>query len=225
MLPPAIHPSFRKKTFTQVNLSPAIPGGLPEQFVLYHGAGNIASLHKLLEIWTWVTRSITPTQVLLIAGLDEAIRKQIPALVNDYGVQDSVFPLPNLVITDLTAIYQTCSALINPDSIHPWGDPIRNALVCGKPVAALESPLSDVVAGPAAYLVPAKEDSQEFSRALGAALVTLLIDESLSEQMKENALKQSSSWHFEKFRCSLSELYAELLSPKDFSRDKSQPKT
>ena len=104
-------------------------------------------------------------------------------------------------------IYQGCSALFHPAPLSPWGGAVSWALACGKPVVAAESALTDALVGPAAYLAPLDD-----ARALGAALITVLVEEEVAEKLSLAAQKQAAGWHSPAFGQELLAAYQEILS-------------
>ncbi len=86
--------------------------------------------------------------------------------------------LPPLIPPEIPALYRRASALFHPAPVTPWGGPVRHALASGAPVVALETGLSSAMVGPAAYLVPGEDD-----RAMGAALITVIVEDEVREQL------------------------------------------
>ena len=211
-LPPAVHPYF------QCALEAHCPApsderpldglDLPETYLLVHGPGDEPALRCLLDAWSWAAGSIGAYFPLVLVGLDRADQDRLAALLAEYQLTGTAIPLPRLSLTTLAALYRRCSALFHPAHISPWGDPVRLALACGKPVVALESERAAALVGPAGYLVPANADYPAMSRALGAALITVVVEESLAEKLAEAAGRQAASWQFDLFKKSLREFYA-----------------
>jgi hypothetical protein len=191
-LPPVLHPDF----FSPLQDTPepgAIGAGLfpelPETFILYHGPTNRSWLLRLLEAWSWAAGAIGDYYPLLILGLDSAAGAGLSRLLEELQMAGTVRALPVLPTPALAAIYQRCTALFHPAPLSPWGCPVRAALACGKPVVALESPYADAVAGPAAYLAPAGQD-----RSLGAALITVVVEPEVSENLSRQARARAAAW-------------------------------
>jgi glycosyltransferase involved in cell wall biosynthesis len=99
--------------------------------------------------------------------------------------------------------------LFHPAPIAPWGAPERHALACGKPVVASENLFSDALFGPAAYLAPAGD-----ARALGAALITVVVEDSVAENLSQAARQRAESWLDQGFGQKLYEAYLLLLERK-----------
>ena len=86
----------------------------------------------------------------------------------------------------------------------------RAALACAKPVVAYESAWADAMVGPAAYLVPPGGGAQAGSRALGAALITVVVEESVAEELSQAARLRSAQWGQAEFGERLAEAYRQL---------------
>ena len=181
---------------------------IPEDFVLYHGAGEENALRMVVESWGWVNHALGETTRLLAAGLDGAARNHLAELAAENDIAGSVHILPEIPLAKLAETYRRSRALFHPAAISPWGDPLQLALACAKPVVALESSWADARLGPAAYLAPPK------GRALGAALVTILVEDEIAQALSEEAKKRSAAWKTveEKFQYDLSEVYKNVIS-------------
>ena len=62
-------------------------------------------------------------------------------------------------------------------------------LASGQALVAEDEPLTAARCGPAAYLVPPEDP-----RALGAALITLIVDENANGQLREAARNKVRDW-------------------------------
>lgn len=206
-LPPAVHPLFTPGAASGPAPSPV--SGLPETYVLYHGAGSEADLRRLLETWSWAAGPIGAYYPLVLAGLGPQERARLEALLPAYGLEETVLALPELDLPALAALYRGCQALLHPAPSAPWESPLRLALALGRPAAAVETPLSAALAGPAAYLAPWEPGG----RALGAALITLVVEEGLAGQLSAAARRRSAGWDPARFREALGQAYASVSGP------------
>lgn len=198
--------------FANIN-SHDLPGSdLPESYILYHGPGGEADLRRLLDAWSWADPAIGKYYPLLAIGLDSNDRVRLGELAETYHASSTVQALPEISIAELATIYNRCSALFQTGSLSPWGDPFCMAMACAKPIVALHTPLADARLGPAAYLIQPGDSLKATSRALGAALVTVIVDESVGESLAATAKKRSAAWLAAEtsFQASLSEYYCKL---------------
>jgi glycosyltransferase involved in cell wall biosynthesis len=216
ILPPSVHPQF----FQQVEaagLFSSLSEGLPDSFVLYHADGLLSDLPVLLETWAWVVSAVGSDFHLLLAGFSGRLRPQVEKMIGEFAVLDSVNMLPELTMPELAFAYQNCTCLIALRAISAWGNPLRSALACGKPVAAPDGSYNDNIVGPAAYLVPVSEAGEKFRRALAAAILTILVEDGVSEQLSQSALQRSCHWSPDVFSAGLGRLYRDLLGFERFS--------
>ncbi len=200
-LPPVAHPAFVPKP----EAAP-IGLGLPEEYLLYHGASDEQTLLRLLESWTWAAASIGELYPLVVLGLDQIARDFLVKRLPEFHVQDSVRILAEIQFQHLPAIYQNCIALIHAGPPAPWGSALRHALACGKAVVAQQEPMSEALVGSAAYLV-APDDLRSF----GAAIITVVVDEKARESLEDAARQRSARWEVENFRSGLAKIYAEEM--------------
>jgi hypothetical protein len=212
-LPPSVHPLFQTHEGAP-NPASCVKAeldalNLPETYLLHHGPGDEPGLRRLLDAWSWAAGSIGGYYPLLLAGLDRAAQDRFAALLAEYQLTDTARPLPLLSLPALAAVYQGCSALFHPArQISPWGDPARLALACGKPVVALESERAAALMGPAGYLISPQQPYPAICRALGAALITVVVEESLAEALSQAGRGRAASWRLDSFSYSLRECYA-----------------
>lgn len=208
-LPPVVHPAFSEsRSGSKDDISSL---DLPETYVLYHGPYKLSDLQRLLRAWTWAVGAIGEYYPLLLIGMGKSGRENLELLHDVYELGETVRALPEMSHSGLVWLYQNCSALFHPVPISPWGSPVRMALACGKPVVALESPLADALVGPAAYLVPGSESEVNCDRALGAALLTVVVEESVANALSETAHQRVDSWRSADFTTALLAAYQQII--------------
>lgn len=201
-LPPLAHPRF-----TATIQTPPLPD-LPETYILYHGPHSDRALHRLVQAWSWATGPIGEYYPLLVLGLDRAGAARLNAILDQAGLSKTVSLLPPLPLESTIYLYQHCTAVFHPAEAPVWGSPLRSALICGKPLVALETRLSDALAGPAAYLIhPNRPDA---NRALGAALITVIVEEDVATRLAQAGRERSKGWHNNNFTAALEEVYHSL---------------
>ncbi len=169
--------------------TPALPAPLPEAFVLYHHTGAAEGLAAALRVWArWGAGSIGYDTPLLLLG--------VPALPADVppAVAETVVPYPAVPPPLLAAIYRQAAALLHPVAASVWGSPLALALAWGVPVVAWEEPTTEALVGQAAYLAPEGD-----WRALGAALVTTVVETPVAEALREQGLARARGWHADAF--------------------------
>lgn len=179
----------------------ALPANTPQEYLLYHGSGQPEALLPLLKAWTWAAGSIGELYPLLIAGLDAQQEAWLQSQLPIFDVQDyvqTVQPSP----AELHALIRGCTALIHPEPPAAWGSSLRQALANGKAVVALQEPLTEAMAGSAAYLVPVED-----TRSLGAAIITVVVEESVRATLEQQAAQKSARWTADAFEAALERVY------------------
>lgn len=210
-LPPVVAPVFGQETQFTAELEGL---ALPDTFILAQAAGRPAELRRLLDAWSWAAGPLGDYYPLVVPGLGPAGQALLASLSEEYELENSVRPLPPLRLTSLAALYQRCSAYFHTSKLAAWGDPARLALASGRPLVGLETRLMDALAGPAAYLVSGDRDWRQSSRLLGAALVTVVVEESVSEELSQAARRRAAPWlkAGEQFSEKLAQVYQSLVA-------------
>ncbi len=198
-VPPGVHPAFT---------APPQPGALealalPEAYALYHGPGDPASLRGLLDAWSWAAKAVGEDYPLLLVGLDASEQAGLAQLARGQPWAAALRARPSLSLDGLAALYQGCSVLFQPVESPAWGDPVRLALAAGKPVVGLETARMAALAGPAGYLIPTG-DYAASRRLLGAALISVLLDDDLAAGLSAAALERAAAWEWERFASAIS---------------------
>jgi len=184
---------------------------LPETYILYQGLTSRREIMGLLESWSWAAGAIGDYYPLWIVGVDESEQPGLKAWIQAHGLGDTVRLVPPLPLKALAPIYRNCSALFHPGVVSPWDGPLRMALFFGRPIVALESSRADAIVGPAAYLVPLDGNGRLDRRALGAALVAVIVEESLAQGLSQAARQRALGWSRHNFAVELKRAYQSLL--------------
>jgi hypothetical protein len=176
---------------------------LPEEFILYHGPGGRRHLEILLQAWKWAAPAIGELYPLLLVGLDREDSQVVSELGKVMDLGDSLVIMPSVTPAMLPDLYQLSTAVFHPAPASPWCGPVRLALASGKPLVATEDKLTAEMAGPAAYLV-----NRNDSRALGAALVTVVVERELAQRLSAAGKLRARDWVSNEFSEQLLGLYA-----------------
>lgn len=195
-LPIATHPNFLPANLRR-NGNQHIPE-LPEAFVLLGGPLTESNLERALAAWSWASGALGETTHLVIPSAPEHWAQEHLAKA---GLQKTVTFIAPKNIQDLAAMFQGMNALFEIAKPVPWGSALRHAIACGKPAAAAGYDWTKAIAGPAAYLAPPED-----TRLLGAAVLTLLVEESVAEQLSQAANERAASWRGSGFAGALQEI-------------------
>jgi len=206
-LPPVVPPKFLLAGSPEEDIRQTGALDLPETYVLYHGPSDEKSLRRLLDAWSWVADSLGQAYPLLALGLGQTGRERLASLAAEFSLGETVRSLPILPPGSLAAIYRLSAALFHPLMDPPWGGPVRLALASGTPVASFESELMNALVGPTAYLVPHGD-----ARLLGAALITILVDEGVAQKLAQAGRQRAATWSLPAFAAGLAQVYQDLLT-------------
>jgi len=197
--PPCV-PGFFQPSLAE----PPAPGG---SYILCHAPAGAsrADLDALAAVWSWAGPAIGIDTPLLVLGLAPPQQAHLREILAVEGQMDTIQFLPETDPWQIAALYRRARALLHPGPYSPWGDPLLLALACGLPIAAFETPHTSARSGPAGYLVPPGD-----TRALGAALVTLAVEDSVADALAEAARQRPALWGSERFGEALIEAYREV---------------
>jgi glycosyltransferase involved in cell wall biosynthesis len=160
---------------------------LPSEFVLSLSASDSA-LPLLLAAWSWVEGSMGDTFPMVVAGIGDTTTSDIHKRTNELGIADSVLTVQDLDLSTMALLFSKASVFLAAD-VLPWGQPLRWAMAAGLPIASVQNAEVERVVGDAAYLV---QDND--ARSLGAACLTLLVEEQMAVSLKEKGIKRATAY-------------------------------
>ena len=168
-------------------LRPAVKSAGPERLRVLCYDTDPQAIRRALAAWTWVDGSLGDSYPLQFLSWDPRMGELIHAMAAEFDVADSVSAGPPT--HDLAKLYREAAAFL---SVRPlaWGQPFRWALASGVPIAAFESPAAGSIVGDAGYLVPDGD-----TRALGAACLSLLVQEELAESLRVKGQRRAAAYH------------------------------
>jgi glycosyltransferase involved in cell wall biosynthesis len=180
---------------------------LPEEFIIYHGPGDMHSLEHLMQAWNWAAAAIGGSHPLLVLGLDPGAITNLFALAKEYDLEGSLQAVRDAQPDVLSHLYWRCRAVFHPAPASPWSGPVRLALASGKPLVASENEITAAITGPAAYLAPPGDP-----RALGAALVTVIVEQQVADRLSAAAQRRAANWEMDKFSAQLLRIYKQSFT-------------
>jgi glycosyltransferase involved in cell wall biosynthesis len=205
LLPPIVAPDFNPVDL--VDFSAFTHLSLPETYLLYHGPQDHDSLQRLLAVWSWAAGSIGELYPLVVLGITRPdVREVFQALAHDERLDHTLVLLPEIPLQVIPSVYRGCTGLIHFGEVSAWGGSLRYALACAKPVIADETLASDALVGAAGYLF--KHGSP---REMGAALLTVAVNEDVAADLHQSALQQITTWQTDQFRERIEQAYTAIL--------------
>ena len=109
---------------------------LPERFWLYVAHMYQHKNHERLLLAYRDLKRANPQAWPLVLRGDPQPGSNVPALINELGIERDVLILPTLSRVDLPALYAAASALVFPSLYEGAGIPVLEAQACGCPVVA-----------------------------------------------------------------------------------------
>lgn len=158
---------------------------LPESFVLAIGEPAVA-VPLLLAAWTWVESSLGDSYALVFVAYGEYERARVQQEVDRMGLADTVRVL-RLDERDWPHAFHRAAALLHAGEAEDAAA-LRWSLAASLPVAAVSTPVSQSILGPAGYL------ADPTARALGAACLTLLVEDSLAASLREQSRARAARY-------------------------------
>lgn len=101
----------------------------------------------LLEVFSAVRKEHPAARLIRVGG---SFTKEQEVLVSELGLARSIVVLPHLPRNVLAAVYRRADIVLLPSEREGFGLPIVEALACGTPVVASDSPVLREVGGDAA---------------------------------------------------------------------------
>jgi len=184
-----------------------MPGDWPltaSRYVAAYGPWKTEDLAALLQGWGWVAHSLGDEIALYLFGLREPQHALLQEWLSGlpWPVQVQAAALPPW---DALGALHRAEALLQVGWSRYQPEVVGAALALGVPVVGFEvAPLAAMV-GPAGYLVPSGDQ-----RALGGALIAVLVEEHLAADLRQRALQRAKAWPPGAFRRRLSALYRRL---------------
>ena len=191
------YPPFVDHAFTEADQE------VRDEYVLCYGFDR-RDIALILSAWTWVDGSLGDTHPLIFLGADSSLTLEIQSMAAKLDIEGSVLTRPEIFYDDLPKVYGGAAAYLGT-AFAAGGQAMRWALASGAPVIGLKTPEFESVLGGAAYLVPPYD-----SRTLGAACLTVLIQERVSEPLREKGRHRAVEYLDSRAQTQLIDLLSEV---------------
>jgi glycosyltransferase involved in cell wall biosynthesis len=186
---------------------------LPETFVLWLSGFDVRkNAQALLHAYTWVHNALGDDYPLVMAGelpaQDTSFFPDPRRTAVELGIGD-VICFPGWVDeADKPALYSAATVFAFPSRYEGFGLPILEAMACGTPVVTSSAASLPELAGTAAFQI-----NPDDSRQLGAAIISLCVQEDLHAEMREKGLVQAARFSWEKTARETLAAYHHVLGP------------
>lgn len=144
----------------------------------------------LLAAWSWIDGSLGDTYPLVLLGSSPELEAFVRLAAEPLNLNDSIAFRPEVDLNSLPSIYRAAAVFLSSGAAAS-GQTLRWALASGTPVASVDGPVAASILGGAGYLAPEGD-----ARALGAACLSLLVQEQLADQLRERG-KRIAARYFE----------------------------
>lgn len=177
--------------------------GLSQPYLLYLGGINgRKNIARLLEAYALVRRE-RPDVTLVVGGVRQWQTTAIDAALERLGLRQHVCFPGYIDDGDLPALYSAAAVFVFPSLYEGFGIPPLEAMACGTPVVTSNSSsLPEVVGEAALQIDPLNVD------ALAAAILLLLADPALREDLGERGRRRASLFTWQRTAESLLAVYA-----------------
>jgi glycosyltransferase involved in cell wall biosynthesis len=157
-----------------------------------------------------ITENPTIDINLVLIGTNRYKRTELDSISQDIlQFQNRVIFTGYVQDEDLSILYSDATAFIFPSLYEGFGLPILEAMQCGTPVITSNSTSLPEVAGDAAILIDSKDED-----ALCQAMLNLLSDADLREQLSQKGLEQAEQFSWAKCAAETVEIYEKIISSK-----------
>ncbi len=196
-IPLAVGPQYQPSPNSLADAAARQKYNLPETYVLYLGGFHPRkNVRNLLAAWTWAAGPLGDNTPLVIAGAlpkpGDRFYDDLPAYAAQLDIADTVRFVGPIDEADKPALYRGAACFVYPSRYEGFGLPPLEAMACGAPVVTTAFSSIPEVVGEAAYLVRDPDDT----RALGAAIITVVVEPSVSEALTLKGRRQAQkfSW-------------------------------
>ena len=197
-------------------VDPDPPSGAPRATYLdcSEGAKNILyagrmdpykNLDTLVRAFHTARQQATfPVSLTIVGGIDPRY-PEVPALVKEFGLDESVKWTGYVPDADLVFLYRNCDVLVHPSRYEGFGLTVAQALASGLPVISSNAgPLPEVVGEAGILLDP--DDVSGFT----AKIVEVLSTPSLARELSDKGVERAARFNWENTAREILDLYRSL---------------
>ncbi|MEK7277989.1 MAG: glycosyltransferase family 1 protein, partial [Chloroflexota bacterium] len=212
-IPLAVGPQYQPAPVSALDVAARRKYDLPDSYVLYLGGFHPRkNVRNLLAAWTWAAGPIGENYPLVIAGklprAGERYFEDLPGYAAQLDIADTVRFIGAIDEADKPSVYRGAACFVYPSRYEGFGLPPLEAMACGVPVVTTAFSSIPEVVGEAAYLVRDPDDT----RSLGAAIIAVIVEPSVSDSLIEKGLAQARKFSWERAARETVGVYRNVLS-------------
>jgi len=185
---------------------------LPERFVLYLGGYDIRkNVHTLLLAYTYVGQAVGSDIPLILAGRQPrtwgAERfPDLPAYIEQLEISEYVRWLGEIDEADKPSLYRLAEVAVVPTRYEGFGLPALEAMACGTQLVGCDASSIPEITGDAAFLVDPDD-----ARAMGGAILGILMQPPLADQLRNLGLSRASAFSWQNTARQTLDVYRQAL--------------
>jgi glycosyltransferase involved in cell wall biosynthesis len=160
---------------------------------------------RMLEAFHLASHTVKNDCEMVMAGKFSLGKNEFMNMRDDLALQQKVKVLGYVPAEDLPALYTGAQAFFFPSVYEGFGIPILEAMACGTPVITSSLTALPEIAGGAALLADPYD-----AEALASALVNLLEDEVLQDELRQKGLKRAEHFSWTKAAREILKVYDTL---------------
>jgi glycosyltransferase involved in cell wall biosynthesis len=212
---PEFHPRLGAERDSEIRQKYA----LPEHYALYLGGFDVRkNVRALLAAYTYVGSAVGEDYPLVLAGKtpEDWGSPRFPDLRAEIaekpGLAQYIRWIGPVDEADKPGIYRMARVFAFPSRYEGFGLGPLEAMACGTPVVAADASSVPEVVGESAYLVDPDD-----SRAMGAALISVLIQDDLHDSLRNAGLARASNFSWERTARETLQVYQRVMADRNKS--------
>ncbi len=195
-------PDLDKSKFIKLIQKYGLPTG---PYILFLGGADPRKNHKTLFQSFAHHTHLSRTCNLIAVGSLESRGENLLQTSDSLGLKGKIYPVSTVSHEELRLLYSFAEVFVYPSRYEGFGFPVLEAMACGTPVITNKSTSLPEVAGDAAILVDAEDES-----ALGESMLKVLEDPLLCETLKRKGLAHSQGFSWMKAAQKTLNVYREV---------------
>jgi len=190
-----VYNSVGPEFFVPLNITKnSNPGKKMADYILFVGrADPYKNLAGLVRAYGKLVKKHNITHKLMIVGEEDPRYPEVPELVKKLGLEDKVIFYGYVEQERLVNLYRRASVLVMPSLYEGFGLPVLEAMICGVPVIASNTPALAEIAGGNALLVDPRDTGK-----LTDAIYKVISDADFAGQLAEKGRVYANQFTIEK---------------------------